>query len=239
MKTTLKYLIIINRARHRILPDNIYVEVHHIIPLCCCGEDKDYNKVKLLPQEHYEAHKELALANYDNMFLRFAWFGMCTGNPYQKEIREIIYTAEDYALAKIACSEMGKKSDGGSDTLKKLWKDQEFRAKHQKSIDALFTEEARKKALENYIKWREEYTDEISEKASKQMIEQWKDPEYAKRMSEAHKGKISPKRKGVRYIPTGEEFESIDAAIKAGINDKSNIHRHLKGIPKKINWEYV
>lgn len=241
MKMSLKYMIIISRAKHRTISDDIYTERHHVIPLCCGGEDKEYNIVKLFPQEHYEAHKELALANYNNMLLRFAWFGMCTGNPYQKEIRKIIYTAEDYALAKIACSEMKKGSDGNSEIQKELWKDPEFRKEHQKYIDVLFEEETRKKALENSAKWRKEHAEEISEKASKQMIEQWKDPEFAEKAAAAHRGVPSKRRKRIRYIPTGEEFESIDAASKSGICNKSTIFNHLgeKNKIKERQWEYV
>lgn len=234
-------MIIIARAKNRELPEGTYFERHHVIPKCCGGEDKDYNIVKLLPQEHYEAHRELSLANPENIQLGFAWFGMCTGNPWQKSVREIIYSAEDYAKAKIYSREIALGGDGNRDKQLENWKDEKFRKDHLPIIiKTLLSPEVKEKSRINSKKYREEHKEEISKKSKTQMIEQWKDPEYRKMQSKRHTGKQCEYLwKKVRYIPTGEVFESIAAAINSGINDKSNIHRHLRGIPKKINWEYI
>jgi len=53
------YNILIERARTRTLPENIYIEHHHIIPKCTGGSNNKSNIVKLTAEEHYVAHQLL------------------------------------------------------------------------------------------------------------------------------------------------------------------------------------
>ena len=57
--------------------DKNYQERHHIIPKCLGGSDDSDNLIYLYAQEHYYAHKLLALENKTNNNLQYAWWNMC------------------------------------------------------------------------------------------------------------------------------------------------------------------
>lgn len=80
------------------IPEGIYYEAHHILPKCLGGLPKgNIHKLKhkniiwLLPEEHFIAHKLLALENPKNVKLVRAWFRMSW-----IENKEI--TPEEYSL---------------------------------------------------------------------------------------------------------------------------------------------
>lgn len=50
------YNLLIENAKHRSIYDDVYCEMHHIIPKSCGGSNKRENLVKLLPREHFLAH---------------------------------------------------------------------------------------------------------------------------------------------------------------------------------------
>ena len=76
---------------------NQFFEVHHIIPVCCGGKptreqmtetikySKHPNLIWLLPEEHYEAHRLLALENPDNYGLFASWLGTTKNNTLSCE----------------------------------------------------------------------------------------------------------------------------------------------------------
>ena len=51
---------------------NGYKERHHILPKCMGGNDDKENLIDLTAQEHYEAHRLLAIENPDNNSLQLA-----------------------------------------------------------------------------------------------------------------------------------------------------------------------
>ena len=55
-KYTLWYQHLIATRKNRVLPKEIYVESHHIIPRSLGGTNLKDNKIKLLPKEHFIAH---------------------------------------------------------------------------------------------------------------------------------------------------------------------------------------
>lgn len=55
-KYSLWYTNLIYKAKNRILPDDVYVEKHHIIPRCITNDHIKENLVKLTAREHYIAH---------------------------------------------------------------------------------------------------------------------------------------------------------------------------------------
>ena len=55
-------------------------EVHHIEPISIGGVDLDFNKVKLSPENHYLAHKLLALEHPYNLKLWRAWWAVYARN---------------------------------------------------------------------------------------------------------------------------------------------------------------
>jgi hypothetical protein len=58
-KYTQWYYLIIENAKHRLLPINIYYETHHIIPKSFGGDNSTENLVKLTAREHYVCHRLL------------------------------------------------------------------------------------------------------------------------------------------------------------------------------------
>lgn len=70
-----------------------YFEKHHITPKCIGGEDDKNNIIWLTPQEHYEAHKLLALENPDILSLTLAWNAM---SHWKKGRRNLKISAEEY-----------------------------------------------------------------------------------------------------------------------------------------------
>ncbi len=59
MNYTKHYNLLIERAKTRHLPKDLYIEHHHIIAKCQGGTDNKENIVKLTAKEHYVAHQLL------------------------------------------------------------------------------------------------------------------------------------------------------------------------------------
>ena len=57
---------IIDRAKSRVLPKEVYTERHHIIPRCMGGSDDKSNLVDLTAKEHFIVHK-LLVEMYPNI----------------------------------------------------------------------------------------------------------------------------------------------------------------------------
>lgn len=98
------------------LSNNIYWEGHHIIPKCfggtCNSKHKDPNIIRLLPEEHYIAHKLLAEENPENKKLVAAFEMMI--HPKGKTKRYYEVSKEDYALARRLWSEHMKNDNLGN-----------------------------------------------------------------------------------------------------------------------------
>lgn len=60
------YNQLITRRQNEILHENIYGEIHHIVPKCLGGNNDKSNLVRLTAREHYIAH--LLLAKIHNIF---------------------------------------------------------------------------------------------------------------------------------------------------------------------------
>lgn len=59
MNHQLVYQALIERAKNRILPPEVYVERHHIVPRCVGGTDAKNNIIPLTAREHFIAHQLL------------------------------------------------------------------------------------------------------------------------------------------------------------------------------------
>lgn len=79
-----------------------YKERHHIVPRCLGGSDDKSNLIDLYAEEHYLAHKLLALENPDNRGLVYGWHMMAF--PKGNTKRDYIISAEDYAHLRKMCS---------------------------------------------------------------------------------------------------------------------------------------
>lgn len=88
-----------------------YFEGHHIVPKCLGGEGKskrkDKNIIWLYPQEHYEAHRLLALENPDNISIQRAWFAISHWRNNKKIMVKI--SKEEYAILRQKIAENTKK----------------------------------------------------------------------------------------------------------------------------------
>lgn len=100
--------ILVTRGQYNI-PDEVYYEAHHIVPVCMGGQPnrkvhnlkkfKHPNLIWLLPREHFIAHMLLAKENPENKKLIYAFWQMAI--KYKNDVIYLI-TAEEYEQARIA-----------------------------------------------------------------------------------------------------------------------------------------
>ena len=100
------------------IPDGEYYESHHILPVCLGGEPKKRNRklkhpnlIWLYPEEHYEAHRLLALENKDSKELVLAWNRIFRDNKRDRNI-----SASEYAELKIAASKYLSEINSGENS---------------------------------------------------------------------------------------------------------------------------
>ena len=67
------YNSLIDRARNRVIPNEVYKETHHIIPTCLGGENIAENKVELTHREHFVCHRILHIIHPSNKQLAAAF----------------------------------------------------------------------------------------------------------------------------------------------------------------------
>ena len=75
-KYTKCYYSIINRAKSRELPKEIYTEKHHIIPKSLGGSNDQCNLVRLTAKEHRLAHILLPRMTTDTIHTRSMWYAL-------------------------------------------------------------------------------------------------------------------------------------------------------------------
>lgn len=78
------YNALIDRARVRLTNENVYYELHHVVPRCMFGSDDVDNLVYLTPEEHYLAHQLLVKIYPENKKLAYAASMMCVNRPSNK-----------------------------------------------------------------------------------------------------------------------------------------------------------
>lgn len=161
--------------RGRFIYGEEYHERHHIIPKCCGGTNDEKNVIDLLAEEHYMAHKLLALENPYNDKLQFAWWQMC---HCKKDEREYEVSAEDYAMAREA------HADAISKQGIKRWANLEIRAKLQASLSSPETRDKMRNSAKNRCNTPEGrarikgmWTDDLRCRVSKPVLQFTKDGE--------------------------------------------------------------
>lgn len=90
---------IIDRAKTRVLPKEVYTERHHIIPRCMNGSDDKSNLVDLTAKEHFIVHKLLAYIHGGKL-----WYAIkCMMTLVHEENHERTYrfTAREYEEARV------------------------------------------------------------------------------------------------------------------------------------------
>lgn len=108
-------------TRGRFACGDEYHERHHIVPKCCGGTNDKDNLIDLFAQEHFEAHRLLALENPENNKLQIAWWLMY---HLKQDNCDYKISADEYAemkkdIAKIL-SEINKNKVITEDTRKKI-----------------------------------------------------------------------------------------------------------------------
>ena len=98
-----EYIDRILKSRPNVKDQTIYQELHHIVPRCLNGSNEKSNLIYLYGQEHYYAHKLLAIENPDNKDLQYAWWNMCQCSKAGKRSYDI--SADEYAQARKRFSE--------------------------------------------------------------------------------------------------------------------------------------
>jgi hypothetical protein len=92
------YHQLIMKAQQRQIPNNIYIEKHHIIPLSLNGEDNESNIVPLTAKEHFVAH-HLLWKIHRNPQMTKAFMMMCNikrdGVKYKVNAKEYQLLKED------------------------------------------------------------------------------------------------------------------------------------------------
>lgn len=86
-KYTKWYNQIIAQAQHRILPADVYVEIHHIIPRSLGGTDTKDNLVVLTAREHFVCHLLLTKMIDSPAIVYAAWMMANAVNDRQQRYR--------------------------------------------------------------------------------------------------------------------------------------------------------
>lgn len=107
-------------SRGRFCCGNQYHERHHILPKCMGGSNEDSNLIDLYANEHYEAHKLLALENPTNNLLQYAWWMM--SHSFNDNRERYFISKEDYEMARIAFKQSLAKREISEETRLKLSK---------------------------------------------------------------------------------------------------------------------
>lgn len=112
------YNRLIERAQNRTLEG--YKEIHHIIPKCLGGEDKEENLVELTAREHFLCHMLLCEIYPNNRDLWYALFLMSI-NKNKREGRKYKVTSREYERIKLEWNKHSKgrkKPKGFGDKIK-------------------------------------------------------------------------------------------------------------------------
>jgi hypothetical protein len=195
---------LIEKAKNRTLPENVYCERHHITPKCLGGDNSKTNIVKLLPKEHYIAHMLLFNLYPDNQSLTYAFWMMSNGNKRDKRTYKV--SGKIYEELKNKFSLMMKQ--------RKPF----FKGKTH-------TEESKQKNRDAHIgkpgTWiGKTHTEESKNKMSKSAI--------GRKLSEETRNKMSKVKKGVKF--SDAHREKLSNSTKG---DGNNYKRYLEktGLP--------
>lgn len=238
-------------------------EVHHIIPRSFGGlpkrtnhSAKHDNLVWLSLEEHYEAHKILALDNIDNYKIVFAFRNMsCTRNG------SIIDNSDDYKKLREAFVDhnrqihIGKPSgmkgkhfdscfkDKISKSIAKKWEDENYRNKVKKGMTGRtpwnkgtvgeYSEEYKRKLSDAKIgkKLSEEHRLHIG----KSSIGRVKSQEVKEKISKSQSGEKCKRNRGVLCIETGVEYYNAKYASECLNINHGNLVQVCRGNRKSIN----
>lgn len=100
------------KVRGRVIYDDEYHEVHHVVPRCKNGTDDENNLIDLYAKEHFIAHKLLAEENPDDDQLVYAYALMAFVKDKNQKRYEL--TPEEYEEARRTFSQKNTGSNNPS-----------------------------------------------------------------------------------------------------------------------------
>jgi hypothetical protein len=215
---------LMEKAKNRIIPKEIYTERHHILPRCMGGSNKKENIVRLLPREHYISHLLLFNMYPNNNKLAYAFWMMCNG--YRKNERKYIVSGRIYEDIRNKFIELNKQ------------KEPFFKGKKH-------TEESKLKnslAHKGIATWiNKKHTEESKIKMSKAALGRKLSEETRKKMSDSKKGiKFSEEtRKKMSENTKGENNNYTKYLKKTGLPHCNSIQIEQYTIDNQFikNWE--
>lgn len=209
-KYTNCYYSIINRAKSRILPKEIYTERHHIIPKSLGGSNSKNNLVLLTAREHRLAHILLTKMLIDPEHIRKMWYAawLILRVENSDQTRHIS-KGKFYELAKINFSKlMSIKHKGktvSEETRKKM---SESRKKHSGPNKGILMKESQKQKMRNTIAVNGRI---ISPETVKKIVETRKgykhSEETKKKIAEGNKGKVMPSKTETQKKAVSEKLK--------------------------------
>ena len=222
-----EYMVRILEERNNEKDKDNYQEKHHIIPKCLNGKNTKDNLIFLYPQEHYYAHKLLAMENQEIDELQYAWWNMCHCQDGYNNQRCYEVSAEEYANARERFAKLISDRFSGENA---YWygKTQSVESKQKRSI----SESGDKNPM--YGKHHTEETKKYISQLNK-----------GKRLGKEH-----PRARAVICITTDVCFDTITDAVKAyDIKSKASIVRSCKNpnfsggthpqTGEKLYWKYI
>ena len=205
------------------VPDGEYKERHHILPKCMGGNNDKENLIDLYPQEHYEAHRLLALENPHDSLLNYVWGMMTNRITKQFTNSDEVVSKEDYDETRRALAKY----------LSEVHKGQSFTEEHKRKIsEALkgreFSEEHKNNISRNHYKGPnamkgKHHTQESIEHmkvGAQNRSEQWR-----QRQSEAQTGKKKHTEEWKRWLSEnicGENHPNYGRKFPAKDNPRSH-----------------
>lgn len=237
METYENFINNILNTRGRFACGDKYHERHHIIPKCLGGTNKEDNLIDLFAQEHFEAHRLLALSNPDNDKLVYAWWAMSHLRDDNQERYEL--TPEEYEECKMAFSK--KISE-----LMKIQKAGENNPNYHKKLSKETCQkmsEARKGDKNpNYGNvYSEEFKHKISEAVKNSDKFKNKPPvsdETRKKISEARKGKPHP-HKGHKFTEDQRKKRSEACKGKFSGSNNPNYGKGIAVVQLTLDGEFI
>ena len=220
MKTYEEFIAEIINKRGRYLLTEDYKEKHHIQPRCCGGSDEDSNLVDLFAEEHYEAHRLLAIENPDNYHLQYAWTMMTLTRNGLK-----IVSADDYAKARKEIARLNSELFKGRTYSEETHEKMRKAAIGNKRRLVTKTSEIGIQHMREAAKLKCPMTEETKKKIG--------DGNRGKTVSDESKKKISEARKGIKF--SAEHKQKLSEAQK-GISKPSSKYKHTAEQGKKA-WE--
>ena len=249
---------IIDRAKTRVLPKEVYTERHHIIPRCMGGSDDKSNLVDLTGREHFIVHKLLVEIYPEVKGLWSAYFMMMNAKS-KVQVRDYITMSSEYERVKIICAQnqsdrmkgrmVGEKNPRWGVRLTKELKEK-ISIKHKGKVLSQSTKDKlskHNKGEGNHF-FGKTHNEETRKKMSELSMGRKVSEETRKKLSNTHKGLQSGNKHGMfGKKHTDDSKQKISFKVtgeKNGFFGKTHNEETLKKISesnkgKKLTQEHI